>query len=69
MKVVCAWCGLEIKAGTGNDVSHGICSACEKEFNRQIKEAKEKKQARGFKLFWQFMTGRHWVVRQRDVLI
>lgn len=29
MRVVCAWCGLLMKEGSKDAVSHGICKPCE----------------------------------------
>ena len=28
IKVLCAWCGVTIREGTGPRVSHGICPSC-----------------------------------------
>jgi hypothetical protein len=58
-----------MKDGPG-DVSHGICGRCEKKFNEQLAASKKKRSKwQEAKLFWQFMTGRHYIVRQREVLI
>lgn len=34
LKLVCAWCGLVIRKGVG-PVSHGMCSACQKQFEAE----------------------------------
>jgi hypothetical protein len=38
MKVLCAWCGLLLKAGPPAPVSHGMCAACAKKFNEDLDE-------------------------------
>lgn len=37
-RVVCAWCNVELSAGTGEHVSHGICIACAKDFVARLPE-------------------------------
>ena len=52
MKVVYAWCGKEMKRGTGEPerrgtgkepVSHGICPKCAKKLRAEAKALREKK--------------------------
>lgn len=38
LRVVCAWCDVELSAGTGEHVSHGICVACAKDFVARLPE-------------------------------
>lgn len=70
MKVVCAWCGVTIEDGPDNgEISHGCCDACYKRYMADIDARKEKQPKRGLKLFLEFILGRHWVVREREVLV
>lgn len=44
MQVICAWCGADLGTKPGRDgVSHGMCSACKAEFDRQLEEMKKGK--------------------------
>lgn len=39
MKTICAWCGVTMKEGSGEAVSHGLCVDCEKVEERKIDSA------------------------------
>lgn len=32
LRVVCAWCGLLMRDGPPDDISHGMCPACAERF-------------------------------------
>jgi DNA-directed RNA polymerase subunit RPC12/RpoP len=49
MKRVCAWCGKELGEVPGGEntqeISHGICEACEKKMREELEEIKKEKKA------------------------
>ena len=57
MKCICAWCGVTIWDGGGDEVTHGMCASCmekmekeTKEYNRKTSEKNADKLALGFTL-------------------
>jgi DNA-directed RNA polymerase subunit RPC12/RpoP len=36
MKIVCAWCKKTLKSGDSNQISHGICKKCSREFSADL---------------------------------
>lgn len=44
MKTICAWCGKHISGNKDDpDISHGICSDCEKKEREELERIKGKK--------------------------
>ncbi len=33
-RLVCSWCGLVMRGGPPTNISHGICTACQKEMEK-----------------------------------
>jgi hypothetical protein len=38
IRVVCAWCGVEVRGGGKGPITHGICSRCRAEFEEACRE-------------------------------